>query len=183
MTVQCRQPNHYATRIKSMYMYTYASLIKLIIYNNNNTVKKTCKKLKGFVVDSWAKIFFFWMKHWRPRIWLTLKCPWVCQRWTKCICCVITRCEYFTDRTFICKVKVKPSPWQAVEAYRVVRLRLSTILAGRTLVPRNIAFLLPILRRSEPQGLVQQEELRKLKKLFHFIGSRTHHLPACSVVS
>jgi hypothetical protein len=37
-------------------------------------------------------------------------------------------------------------------------------------------------RLSEPQGLVQPEGLGKLKKN-HFIGSRTHDLPACNLVS
>jgi hypothetical protein len=38
-------------------------------------------------------------------------------------------------------------------------------------------------RLSKPQGVVQQEELDKLKKkLIHLIGSRTRDLSACSLV-
>jgi hypothetical protein len=74
-------------------------------------------------------------------------------------------------------------------AYRVVRRRgsqiaytigsqmaekLSSMHTGRALLPRNI-------RLSKPQGLVQLEglgELKKKKKVIHFIGSRTRNLPA-----
>jgi hypothetical protein len=37
-------------------------------------------------------------------------------------------------------------------------------------------------RLSKIQSLVRPEELGKLKKIIHFIGSRAHDLPACSIV-
>jgi hypothetical protein len=37
-------------------------------------------------------------------------------------------------------------------------------------------------RLSEPQGLLWPECLARLKKLIHLIGSRTHYLPACSIL-
>jgi hypothetical protein len=51
---------------------------------------------------------------------------------------------------------------------------LSALSTGRTLLPRNIIFLLPVLisfkRLSEPQGLVRLERLSILKKI-HLIWS------------
>jgi hypothetical protein len=35
----------------------------------------------------------------------------------------------------------------------------------------------------EAEGLMRPEELGKLKKFIHLIGSRTHDLPACSTVT
>jgi hypothetical protein len=37
-------------------------------------------------------------------------------------------------------------------------------------------------RLSQPQGLVRLEGIGELKKCIHFIGSRTHGLPTCSIV-
>jgi hypothetical protein len=59
--------------------------------------------------------------------------------------------------------------------------------AGRALRPRNFYFCFGThfcQRLNKPQGLVRPERLGKLKKKFiHLIVSRTHDLPACSVVS
>jgi hypothetical protein len=54
------------------------------------------------------------------------------------------------------------------------------------LLPRNSIFMLLVLisvkRLSKPQGLVRPEELGKLIKIIHLIGSRTRDLPVCNSV-
>jgi hypothetical protein len=65
--------------------------------------------------------------------------------------------------------------------------RLSALRNGRNLLLRNIYYFSAsgthfCKRLSEPQGLVWLEELDKLKKIIHLIGSRTRYLQACSMV-
>jgi hypothetical protein len=60
-------------------------------------------------------------------------------------------------------------------------VRLQAPRTGRTLLPRNIIYMLLVLRLSKPQGLVLPEVLGKLKKSKDLIGSRIHDLPASSI--
>jgi hypothetical protein len=59
-------------------------------------------------------------------------------------------------------------------------VRLSALRTSRTLLPRNIIFLLLVL--SKPQGLVWLEESGKLKKIIQHVGSRSRDLSDCSSV-
>jgi hypothetical protein len=65
-------------------------------------------------------------------------------------------------------------------------VRLIALRVGRSLLPRNIIFLLLVLVsvKAEPQGLLRLEGLGKLKKkkLNYLVGSRTRDLPACSIM-
>jgi hypothetical protein len=105
-------------------------------------------------------------------------------------------------RTYLCthaEEKVKLSPQQAVEAYRVERcwgihivytissqtaLRFSPLCTSRALLPRNfiVSGIHFCWRMSKPQGLVQLEELDNLKKCNDLIRTWTCNLPACSIV-
>jgi hypothetical protein len=61
--------------------------------------------------------------------------------------------------------------------------KLSALRTGRTLLPRDIFMLLALISViGQAHGVVLPEGLGKLKKLIHFIGSRTRDLLACSIV-
>jgi hypothetical protein len=62
---------------------------------------------------------------------------------------------------------------------------LSALSTGRVLLPKNVTFLFVVLisiTLSKPQGLVQPEGFGKLRKLIHFIETRTRNLQARSIV-
>jgi hypothetical protein len=64
---------------------------------------------------------------------------------------------------------------------------LPALRTGRALLPRNIYFFYLwysfLLEAEKPLGPVRSEGLGKLKQFIHLIRSRTHDLPACSIVT